>query len=194
MTGSRRISPGFTLVEMLVALFIFGLLAAAGTALLSFGIGARERVTARLDDLAALARARALLGADLAQAAPRPWRDAAGLPQPAFVIERDRLLLVRRGWANPGGAPRASLQRVEYRLADGRLERRAAPMLDGAPFGPPAVLLTGIDGVRLRVVADGGWRHDWQAPAPDSLPRGVELTLSGATLGAVRQLFLVGPA
>lgn len=193
MTRSRA-NSGFTLVEMLVALFIFGLLAAAGTALLSFGIGARERVTQRLDGLAALARARALLGADLAQAAPRPWRDGAGLPQPAFVVMPNQLSLVRRGWANPDGQPRASLQRVEYRLVDGRLERRAAPMLDGAAFGPPAVVMTGLSSAGLRVLVGGGFRSDWQAPRPDSLPQGIEITLSGPALGRVRQLFPVGPA
>lgn len=185
---------GFTLVEMLVALFVFALLATAATALLSFGVDARERVTARLDDAAALTRTRALLGADLAQAAPRPWRDAAGLMQPAFTATPAGLTLVRRGWANPDGAARASLQRVQWRLVDGRLERQAAAMVDGTPLGPPAVLLTGLERLEVRVIADRGWRTDWRPAVPDGLPQGVELTLTGPAIGTLRQVFIVGPA
>ena len=74
-------------------------------------------------------------------------------------------------------APRASLQRVEYRMTDGRLERLSAPMLDGAQLLPPAVLLTGVRDIRLRFFSAGQWRDSWQPEAPDALPAAVELTV-----------------
>jgi general secretion pathway protein J len=189
-------SAGFTLVELLIALLIFGLLSAAATALLSFGIDARGRTAERLETVSDTARLRALLTTDLAQAAPRLWRDREGARQPAFGGGNGSgalIGLVRRGWRNDAGAPRASLQRVEYRVAEGRLERLAAPMLDGAPLLPPAVLLTGIRDIRVRFLVAGQWRDSWQPEAPDALPQAVELTVITAGEPQLRQLFLVGP-
>lgn len=193
MTRSDPTRAGFTLVELLVALLIFALLSAASAALLRFGVDARQATGQRLDRQAALVRLRALLAADLAQAAPRLWRDVDGVRQAAFASEDAQLLLVRRGWRNDRGAERSSLQRVEYRLAGGRFERHVAPMLDGTAFGPPAVLAEGVTTVRWRFFADGAWRDRWDALAPAALPLAVELTLAATGMPEVRQRFLVGP-
>lgn len=182
---------GFTLVEMLIALSIFALLSVAGVSLLSFSINSRARSAERLDTQASILRTRALLSADLAQATPRPWRDENGLRRPAFAGNSGPAL-VRGGWANDGGAPRSSLQRVAYRLAGDRLERVAAPMVDGAAENPPAVLLTGVKSLRWRYHADGEWHENWQAQAIDRLPDAVEMTVETASIAPLRQVFAVG--
>lgn len=188
-------SAGFTLVELLIALLIFGLLSAAATALLSFGIDARGRTAERLETVSDIARLRALMTTDLAQAAPRVWRDAEGARQAAFAGGNTGALItfVRRGWRNDAGAARASLQRVEYRMTQGRLERLSAPMLDGAQLLPPAVLLTGIRDIRVRFFSAGQWLDSWQPEAPDALPAAVELTVITTREPQLRQVFLVGP-
>ncbi|PZN92200.1 MAG: type II secretion system protein GspJ [Alphaproteobacteria bacterium] len=187
-------AAGFTLVELLIGLAIFAILSLAGVSLLSFSIDARQRTGERLDTLAGVVRTRALLSADLAQAAPRPWRDSNGLRHPAFAADGTMVLeLVRRGWRNDGGAARSSLQRVAYRLSGDRLERLSAPMVDGTVANPPAVLLTGVTTLRLRFHSAGEWRSDWQPAAPDVLPDAVELTLAAAAVPELRQVFLVGP-
>ncbi|WP_439532482.1 type II secretion system minor pseudopilin GspJ [Polymorphobacter sp.] len=191
---------GFTLAELLVALALFGLIAGAGVALLAMGINSRAASGERIAGQSALVRTRALLGADLGQAAPRRWRDGNGAPWPAFASEAGSgllLRLVRRGWTNDDGAPRASLQRVEWRLSGGRLERRAAPMVDGAMVGPPALMMDGVRAARLRFFANGGWAASWPAPGqaalPGALPEAVEIVLDTATSGELRQLFLLPP-
>jgi len=191
---------GFTLAELLVALALFGLIAGAGVAMLAMGINSRAASGERLASQSALVRTRSLLGADLGQAAPRRWRDTAGLPQPAFASEAGSgllLRLVRRGWTNEDAAPRASLQRVEWRLDGDRLERRAAPMLDGTTVGPPALMMGGVRAARLRFFANGAWAASWPAPGqalvPGALPEAVEIVLDTAGAGELRQLFLLPP-
>jgi general secretion pathway protein J len=198
MRFRRDDEQGFTLVELLVSLFIFGTLSAAGVALLSFSVRAQEAAEARLGDLADFRRAGALLAGDLAQAAPRLARDQSGRPRPAFEGRSGEqgglaLAFVRRGWENLDGAPRASLQRVEYSVADGRLERRIYPRLDGAAPLPAATVVDGVRRVRLRYRdREGAWRERWDPTKADELPRAVELILDSEGSGATRQLFQTG--
>lgn len=198
MIPPPRDQAGFTLAEMLVALFIFGLIAASGVALLGFSIRAQAAAGERLDESATLRRLTSLLTQDLAQAAPRATRDAQGVSRPAMIGLPDgsgpvALGLVRTGWGNPDGQPRASLQRVEYRLADGRLERRAAPRLDGAELGPPAALLSDVETLSLRYRSLGAWRERWDPLRPGLLPDAIELVLRQKGGDEIRMLFLVGP-
>jgi general secretion pathway protein J len=197
--GLRRgDARGFTLVELLVSLFIFGLISAAGVALLSFSVRAQEVADERLDELAELRRASALLAGDLGQAAPRLARDEAGHSWPAFAGgsgagEGLALALVRRGWENVDGLARPSLQKVEYRLAGGRLERRAYPLVDGAAPLPAVAMLDGVRRLRLRYRDERGeWRDRWDPSDPAALPLAVELELDAEGSGLTRQLFLTG--
>jgi general secretion pathway protein J len=189
--GEAMTRNGFTLIELMVGLFIFGLMAAAGTSLLSSASGAVTQAQAMADDTGDLARLASLLNADCAQAALRPWRDVQGRPQPAFGVADGALFtLVRRGWANPAGAARASVQRVSYRLEGGRLIRRSAAMIDGSDAGSETVLIAGITAAQLRFHGPQGWQAGWTAA--DALPRAIELTLSGPRLGVVRQVLTIG--
>lgn len=192
----RGNEAGFTLIELLVSLAIFGMLSAAGVLLLSFSVRAQAAAETRLDDLAEVRRAGALLTADLAQAAPRLARDEAGIVQPAFTGTTGQgllLALVRRGWENLDGANRSSLQKVQYRLAGDRLERIAYPHVDGAAALPPATLMDGVRRVTLRYRdRRGEWRDRWDPVQPLLLPTAVEMVIDTETSGQVRQLFLVG--
>ncbi|MCU0890843.1 MAG: type II secretion system minor pseudopilin GspJ [Sandarakinorhabdus sp.] len=188
-TPSRE--TGFTLIELLVGLFLFGIMAAAGTSLLASAVAASDRAQGLAQDSGDLARAAALLNADCAQAAPRSWRDGEGRVRPAFSADDGALFtLVRHGWANPAGTPRASLQRVRYALEGDRLVRRAATMLDGADAGAATPLLAGVRQARLRLLGSDGWQERWTA---QTMPRAAELTLTGPELGEVRMVLLLGP-
>jgi general secretion pathway protein J len=185
---------GFTLIELLIGLAIFGLMASAGTALLAGSVTASQQATRLADATGALARTQSLLLADAAQAAPRPWRDGEGRPHPAFSAGDGALFtLVRRGWANPAGLPRASLQRIGWSLENGALVRRAAPMLDGPPLGDAAVLITGVTSAQLRIHDGSGWQSGWANPDPAALPRALEISLAGPQIGQIRLVVPMGP-
>lgn len=188
---------GFTLVEMLIALTLFGMLAGSSVVLLGFSIRAQETADERLGEVAALRRLGALMTADLAQAAPRLSRGEAGEARPAFAGTRGEagqplLAFVRRGWENHGEAQMPTLQKVEYRLEDDRLVRVGYPMVDGATALAPVVLLEGVGGLRLRFRDERGeWHMAWDATDPAALPRAVEMVVDTGQ-GSLRQLFLTG--
>jgi general secretion pathway protein J len=182
---------GFTLVEMMVALLIFGMLAAAGVMVMRSSVDSQMAVRSSVDRIGAFQRLRATLKADLAQAAPRRTRGPDGEPQPPFaggVGGGALLTLVRRGWENPDGRPRASLQYVEYRLVEDQLERRVRSGLDGGVLGEPQVLAEGVEGLQIAFLADQEWRPSW-GEAGD-LPEAVRLDLTITGLGQTTQLFL----
>lgn len=191
-TGER----GFTLVEMLIALVIFGMITAAGVTLLTLTVRTRDLADRQLESVGALRRTDALLNADLAQAAPRIRRDGDGRPRPAFTgsdgSEALLLAFVRRGWED-GAIFRSSLQRVEYRLLEGRLERWRYDSVDGEGRPVTMPLLEGVRRVQLRYRdRDGSWRERWDPTDPSRLPAAVELVSDSESQGQVRQLFLVG--
>lgn len=193
----RSAEHGFTLIEVMVSLLIFGMLSAAGVALLAFSVRAQGATGTKLDDVSALTRLSAAMSADFAQARDRKTRNEAGDPLPAFTGETGSgsapmLRLVRGGWSNLDAAPRAGEQKVEYRLTDGVLQRIAYPMLDGAQALPPAALLTNVRQVSLRYRLDGAWSDRWQGTPRIPLPQLVEMRIVRADGREFRQLFLVG--
>lgn len=197
MIVRRNQEAGFTLVELIVALFIFGILSAASVALMMFSVDSQAASREALAEMSDVRRVNAALTNDLIQIAPRPTRDEVGQRQNAFFGgdgQTSDLLLsfVRSGWTNYDDEARSSLQKVDYRLVEGRLERSAYRYVDGAEALPPAVLLDGVEAVALRYRIDGEWRDRWDPTRADLLPQAVELTVTIEGLGPVRQLFQTG--
>lgn len=185
---------GFTLVEMLVALLVFAILAAAGVAVMGFAVDNQAVVRDRTERLGRLQTTRAILKADLEQAATRRTRGEDGQPALGPFAgggERVVLALTRRGWDNPDQDPRSSLQYVEYDLAEGRLERRTRGAPDGAALGRPQVLIDGVESLRIAFFSRGEWRDVWTPSPTAPLPQAVRLDLALRDSGEVSQLFIV---
>ena len=185
---------GFTLVELLVALAIFGLLAVAGAYLLGFSLRAQDSTARSLDRVAAVRRASVLLTADMAQILPRTSRDERGYRQPAVIGDRSTLGFVRGGWTNDSDAPRSSLQKVSYVLAGRSLVRISWPMVDGVvpDRAVRSPLIAGVSKLALRFRRQGAWSETWRPRLPADVPEAIELTITIDGVGDIRQLFLVG--
>ncbi|MES2835233.1 MAG: type II secretion system minor pseudopilin GspJ [Pseudomonadota bacterium] len=188
--GSRQ--GGFTLVEVLVSLLIFALIASACVALLSVAADSRFAVKAATDRLAVLQRTRALLKADLGQAVFRPARNEAGVRDTAALRGGEGgllLSLTRAGWSNVSDQPRASLQRVDYVLVGDRLERRVHAHLDGARPEAPQVLSTGVKTARVVFLSDGIESPVWPTGDRRTMPDAVRVDLTLEGYGPVSQWF-----
>lgn len=188
---------GFTLVEVMISLLIFAMLAGAGAAVLSATIDNRFAIKAASDRVGDLQRMRGLLRADLGQATARRSRGPTGRPSPQPLIGAAApgdpiLVLNRAGWSNPGEQTRPSLQRVEYRLVGDRLERRASSHLDGARPGPPQVLYRGVSDVAVAFVRDGEAAPAFISSLDRPLPDAVRISMTVKGYGRIDQLFIVG--
>lgn len=174
---------GFTLVEMMVALFIFGILASGAVMLLRFSVDAEAQSRQKLAEIAQLRRFVAVWNADLAQAVPRMARDEEGQRRLAFEYgdslgEGVFLRMTRGGWSNYSGDPRPSVQKVEYRLNGQRLERRGYEQLDGAWPQDGSMVLDGVRVVTMRLREKRGtWLTDWDPRVAREMPVAAEITI-----------------
>lgn len=178
---------GFTLVEMLVSLGLFGLLATAltifsGNATRTFAF--TETALARIESLQ---RMRALMTADLGQAAARPSLAADGGEMAAFTLLPEGFVMVRRGVH--GQVP--AIQKIAWGFDGQNWLRQSFPAIDGAPPGPATILVQDVRGVRLRVAGKDGWTSDWRPQKPQDLPRALELVLVPARGAPIVMKFLI---
>lgn len=192
MTGRARLR-GFTLLELLVALAVLGVLAVAGYRTLGTLLEAEAHVDAQTRRWTAVAQLLAQLELDLSLAAGRTARDAAGSVQPALVAENGALALTRFGDDGAAGW-QAEPRRVGYRLHEGAIEYRVWPALDGAPADAPASypVLEGVAAFRIHALDGAGAPlARWPAGNPAALPRAVraELVLDGGE--RIARTFLV---
>ncbi|HHM04732.1 MAG TPA: type II secretion system protein GspJ [Gammaproteobacteria bacterium] len=192
---------GFTLLELLVALSIFALVAALAYQALDTVLNAEAHTRERAERLGAVQRAFARLERDLTQAVPRPVRDALGGEEPALRgggAGVEVFSLTRTGWRNPLERPRSHLQRVAYVYQGGALSRRSWPALDRGPGAEPyeETLLENVDAVDIRFLdAARQWQRFWPPAGAEedktALPLAVELSLDLSDWGRLTRLFQV---
>jgi general secretion pathway protein J len=204
MTLLRTRVCGFTLLELLVALVIFGIFSMLAYAGLGRLLDGRGRLSEEQRVWQALSQTFLRISDDLAHARTRTIRDTGGFPQPAFAgrpfdpraLAEPSLELTRGGELRYGEGVHSDLRRVAYRLRDGRLLRITWPVLDRAPVTIPleAPLLGNVETFELQFYGQsGGLSAVWPAAGGtnDPLPRAVEVTLAVKDLGRFKRLFLV---
>ena len=190
--GVRARNRGFTLLEVVVAVALFAVVAALAYGGLDSVLRARGQLEAQAGQLARLQFAVGQIERDLRAAAARPVRDGFGQRQPAFVGSSTGIELSRHGYANALDARRAELERAAYRRVEDRLQRLRWPVLDRAPGTLPeqVELLEGVSDFRLRYFARSGREYDrWPAPGSNEpLPVRVEVEIEVAGFGRIQRL------
>ena len=193
---------GFTLIEILVSIAIFAMIAVASTAILSNVIGASEESQEAIVELEQIQRAMMVFEQDIYQAVARPVRIAGqdnnqvflgGLGE--FDSLDDGFGFVRTGWHNPQWRlPRSNMQSVAYRLnQDNQLERLHTIFVDSMAGTEPKrrVLLEGISGfnveyAKLNSRKEVAWDNEY---AGEQLPQGVAVEITSERFGTIRREF-----
>jgi general secretion pathway protein J len=194
---------GFTLLELMIAVAIFALIGALAMGGYNQLITQREHAAETMARTRSIQRAIQRLSNDFEQLEPRPIRDAtAATTDPAVYYNTTGTYLVeitRSGWTNPAGLPRSTLQRVGYRLADGKLYRDYWSVLDRNLNTPTiqAELLTKVTSVTLRFMdRNRQWQTTWPATSTGgtgntrarSLPIAVEITVTLEDWGQLQRV------
>jgi general secretion pathway protein J len=183
---SSRHSRGFTLLELLVALFITAVVFAMGYGALSQALTSRKEVEEQSARLSAVQQAMRVMEQDFELMQPRPARDPLGNGYEAAVVVSQNapsamstddttttvggtplLTFTRGGWANPAGLPRSELQRVSYLLRDGKLVRQNLPVMDttAATAVVERELLDQVQSVSFQYMDESfAWSASWPTP------------------------------
>jgi len=202
----RITCKGFTLIEVLVALAVFGVMSMLAYSALGSTLSNADYLSNRMDRLQSIQRAVRYLSTDLFQLVPRPIRSELGEGfDPALQTSLGSefaLELTHGGWGNPAGLPRGTLQRVAYRLEDDELVRYHWTVLDRTYANEPIamVLLDNVESLFFRYhTANGEFTEVWPpqersgATGIRSRPRAVEIVLTLADQGELRRLLELAP-
>ncbi len=179
-------SPGFSLLEMLLAITVFALVTAAAYGMLNSmtaAATAQEATAERLREVqltvARLERElhQALSAGMLAVGEPRP-----GLQGGTEILELDYLS------PEPGGP---AIRQLQYRYEDGTLYRvplQRGDMLRAGTRAP--ALLHGVSRLTFTYLgAAGDWRSEWNAASPGELPAALRLEMEIDRFGHLERLF-----
>ncbi len=167
---STRMTAGFTLLELLVAMAVFAIVSVAVYAALSQMLLSRSVLQTRYADLADLQRVLVYLERDIAQAVARPVKGPHGDRVPALQLVKGTVLSLTRTGAvtYPGVASR--LLRIRYRVADNALQRMVSAVLDQAQDTrfDERRLVDQVAEFELAVFDEDTWYTDWPRTDQDA--------------------------
>jgi general secretion pathway protein J len=197
-------SGGFTLIELMVALFIAAIIFAMGYGAIRQALNSHETLKEQQARILNLQTAVRLLEQDFLQVTPRPVRQPVGdePAQPALLGNPPGgtpiVALTRLGWANPAGVQRTGEQRVAYSLEKNTLRREHWNVLDPTLNSPTEKrdLLEHVKSVTIRYLdMNRQWQVQWPAsscPTCNSEEQGlrqrplaVEITLDTEDWGKI---------
>ena len=196
---------GFTLIEILVAIFVFAIMFAIGYGAISAAAQHKAGIATAETRLRDIQNTMRWLSLDFTQLVSRPVRDLPGSGEEAAlrIDPRNNVLanLTRGGWRNSAGIARSSLQRVNYLLDNGQLVRLEWPVLDAAQSAIPRrrALLDKVRSVTVRAMNMGRqWTDSWppaSVPANSAnlrlRPLAVEIIIETEDFGTLRRVIEV---
>jgi general secretion pathway protein J len=165
----RKRNKGFTLLEILVAIAIFSIMAVFAYSTLQQVLSTNQHLQKQADELAQLQFLFGRFLKDVAQLTQRSIRDEFGTTEPALIGSSQILKLTRSGWENPLELKRSNLQRVEWILEGKTLYRQYWTVLDRTRFNQPikTALLKEIESLEFRYLdSNNVWQKEFPPKSP----------------------------
>jgi general secretion pathway protein J len=186
---------GFTLVELLVAIWIMSIVAIIAWRGLSALVATRDRLGPEADDVRALLTGFGQMERDLAHAVNPALIGPESVPLSVQSVDgAPAMQVLRFSELLPDGA--SAVQLVTYAVVDGTLLRQCSPALrsvQAASSATPSTarLMSGLASMRVRV-----WRlnEGWIVPASNdvTIPPAVEVVVTRRDGTSLRRVLLVG--
>lgn len=197
-------TSGFTLIELIIAVAIFSMIALAANQVLQSVTNSSSLSDTELSELQKLQRAMLVIERDFQQIADRVPR-AQGLDNQLildggefeFESDADAIAMVRSGWHNPQLIlPRSTLQNVVYRVQEEQLQRLHTNYVDAVIGTEPKVrvLLEGVEDFQIQVMRELGEddKFEWSETIESTeLPVAIELVITTTQYGDIRRIFQV---
>lgn len=199
----KRVS-GFTLFEILIAVFIFAILGTLAGLTLHSVIRTHKRLNQVDQALMAVQVGVVLLERDISQIVDRPVTEPNGMQQPAVMtFQNTGIAFTTYGKQNPGFAAKSSLlARMAYSLQGDKLVRSSWLVLDPtADTAMPAtkVVLQGLQSFQVQFVDQQNrlvnyWPERNQSVSSDKskagtqLPKAIMVTLDFKRWGSVQRM------
>lgn len=204
MTGSeffqqRKVTQGFTLLELLIAIAIFSLVSLAGFTIFDTVLRGDENSKSRSERQNELQRAFLLIERDFIQITKRTMRIEGESATDNFLLssegnflaEEQAIAFVRSVWTNPGLLlPRSDLQSVAYRLVDNTVERLHYNFVDAVVGQEPKVrqLITLVEKLTFEFYDGKKWQKNWSG---NTLPQAIAIEVETTDSGVIRRQYLV---
>ncbi len=176
---------GFSLLELVVVLAIFALVALIGAQVLQVTARSSERLTEISEESGELATALALLRADMAAGVPRPFAPAQGGSAAPLVVSAQGFAL------SIGGLARLEAHVTGFGRVEWRLDRQAATLnravftslTPGAPRTSDVVVLRDVEDIAVEIYRDqAGWGTSLGSDS-GRLPRGMRVAITHSRAG-----------
>ena len=189
--GQAPRQSGITLLELLVVIAVFSIMASAAYSGLQSSLKAEENFNAAMKDLEAVQMSLTLFQRDIMQLSSRAIRDAYGDEQAAIVLYNGReLSFTRGGNFSSLKLDYTELTRVAYSLQDEQFVRSHWRHLDSTQGDQPlrVSLLGNVTDLQMRVLDQNNvWHMDWPISSNTAI-RAVEITLELEGWGEIRRL------
>ncbi|MCL9684614.1 GspJ family T2SS minor pseudopilin variant LspJ [Legionella maioricensis] len=197
-------NKGFTLIEILIALTVFAILATITSSSLYYAFTNRTRVNAQAERLNALQLAISLIQQDTTQTVERAIRGNEMHLFPVFVGQPQYLELTRDGNINPQSfEKRSNLKRIALVCMDGSLLHRTWPSLDPAnrKTYEDKVLLNNVTNCHFNYLNQSlqllpEWREQavTQDQGKEPLPKAIQINITLPEWGEMNLLFVIPAA
>ena len=186
---------GFTLIEILVALSIFSILAAITSGALYQALTTRERTTVIANELASLQMAITRIQQDTIQSIGGAIPGLEHTLQSPFTGDGLAVTFTRAGVINPGAIEkRSTLQRVQYRCENNQLIRLSWLFSTKPDLAQKNILLTEINNCQFAYLNQQlQLLPSWESQEGDNArPKAIQITFTRHRWGDMNMLFPLG--